>query len=123
MRNQSRRLVLAVTAVAFFFLACNKTLEAPPVEVEYRDSLLGIGKIVRVTNQHSEALTNLVIRIENPNHDIKHHTLASLPVGETYELGWKKLDGFQVEVGAEVTIRSEGFIIPHKVQLQATSEE
>ena len=53
-------------------VACTGTLEAPPVEVAYRDSLVGIGKIVRITNVSEQALTDLEVRIENPNGDVKN---------------------------------------------------
>ncbi len=87
------------------------------MEVQYRDSLVGIGKIVRITNQHSEALTEVLVRIENPNGDVKNHTIATLDRGGTIELGWKKLDGFEVEVGAEVALRCVGYALPLIVEL------
>lgn len=98
-------------------LACSVSLEAPPVDVEYRESLVGLGQIVRITNGHTEALTDLEVRIENPNGDVKHHAIAALAPGETVELGWKKLDGFEVAVGAELSIKGEGYALPALIEL------
>lgn len=98
---------------------CSGALEAPPVDIAYRESLVGIGKIVRITNQAETALSALEVRIENPNGDVKNYTTPSLAAGQTLELGWKKLDGFQVELGAEVSLRAEGFGLPYLAELSA----
>ncbi len=103
--------------VALSLAACSTSVSAPPVEIQYRPSLVGIGKILRITNRHSEALTGVEVRIENPNGDVRNHAFASLAAGATEELGWKKLDGFEIEAGAEVTLRAEGFVLPTKVVL------
>ena len=100
-------------------VGCSGALEAPPVDIAYRESLVGIGKIVRITNQAETALSALEVRIKNPNGDVKNYTLPSLAAGETLELGWKKLDGFQVEIGAEVSLRAEGFGLPYLAELSA----
>jgi len=120
----SRLLVLLAIAVAALAVtACSATLEAPPVDVSYRDSLVGIGKIIRLTNSGAEPLSALEVRIENPNGDVKNHPIASLAGGSTLELGWKKLDGFQVELGAQVAVRAEGFVLPLKAQLTASEPD
>ena len=97
--------------------ACSGALEAPPVDIAYRDSLVGIGKIVRITNEGEAALSALEVRIENPNGDVKNHSVPSLATGETLELGWKKLEGFEVQIGAEVALRAEGFALPALAEL------
>jgi len=96
---------------------CPGALEAPPVDIAYRDSLVGIGKIVRITNQAESALSEVEIKIENPNGDVKNYSTATLATGETLELGWKKLDGFQVEIGSEVSLRAKGFVLPAIAEL------
>jgi len=98
-------------------VGCSGALEAPPVDIAYRDSLVGIGKIVRITNKAETALTAIEIRIENPNGDVKNYSTPSLAAGETLELGWKKLDGFQVELGSQVSLRAAGFVLPSLAEL------
>lgn len=112
---------MALCLVLLLALACSTVLEAPPVEIAYRDSLVGLGKIVRITNQADTALAALEVRLENPNGDVKHHLFDSLAPGETYELGWKKLEGFEVAVGARVSLEAEGYALPYRVEL-AVSE-
>lgn len=114
-----------IASIGFFsigLIACSTALEAPPLDVAYRDSLVGIGKIVRITNTSSEVLTELEVRIENPNGDVKNHTLPSLAGGETVELGWKKLDGFEVRMGARVNVEAAGFVLPYRAELAEEAE-
>ena len=104
-------------------VGCSAALEAPPVDIAYRESLVGIGKIVRITNKAETALTAIEVRIENTNGDIKNYSTPSLAAGETLELGWKKLDGFQIEIGSEVTLRAEGFVLPVIAELTESVPE
>lgn len=120
-RASSLSALLAIAAIAI--TSCSATLEAPPVEINYRDSLVGIGKIIRITNSGADGLSALEVRIENPNGDVKNHPVASLAPGTTLELGWKKLDGFQVELGARVTVKAEGFVLPLKAELTASESD
>ena len=62
----------------------------PPVEVFQRDSLLGIGTILIVSNPSETALESLEFRFENPNGDVKNYALDRLGAGEEIEIGWKK---------------------------------
>jgi hypothetical protein len=116
------RTLLTICCLSLVALtACSGALEGPPVDIVYRDSLVGIGKIVRITNTSDTTLVNLDIRLENPNGDVKNHTVPSLAAGETLELGWKKLDGFQIAVGAEVSVRAKGFGLPALAELAETT--
>ncbi len=118
---QNSLLLKSLTGLVLVAALCScSRLEAPPLEVQYRESIVGLGKIVRITNRNVEALSRLEVRIENPNGDVKNYELASIAAGETVELGWKKLDGFQVEAGAEVAIRSEGYALPYQAELDVT---
>jgi hypothetical protein len=120
--DHAMRAQLAVCCLSLVALgACSGALEGPPVEFVYRDSLLGIGKIVRITNTSEATLVALDFRFENPNGDVKNHTVPSLGAGETLELGWKKLDGFQIEVGAKVSVRAKGYGLPTLAELVATA--
>jgi hypothetical protein len=115
-------IIASVGLFSLGLIACSGALEAPPLDVAYRDSLVGIGKIVRITNTSAEALTDLEVRIENPNGDVKNHALPSLAGGETVELGWKKLDGFEVQMGAMVNVGAAGFVLPYRAELAESSE-
>ena len=97
---------------------CDAVLKEPPVSVTYRDSLLGIGKILQLNNLGDEALTTLELRIETPAGDVKNHTIPRLEAAELMEIGWKKLEGFEIPVGAEVSLRCDGYSRPLRVRLK-----
>ncbi|MCH9648365.1 MAG: hypothetical protein K0U98_09005 [Deltaproteobacteria bacterium] len=108
-----------LTLVAVVVLSgCSGKLSEPPLGLTYRDSLMGIGKILQISNLGEEALTELQIRIETPAGDVKNHTLSRLEAGELVELGWKKLDGFEIPVGAEVEVSCAGFLGSFRAQLK-----
>ncbi len=97
------------TLVAVLLFAACAAIEAPPLEIMQRDSLLGIGKILIVTNPSEQALEEVTLRFENPNGDTKNYTLGSLNTGAETEVGWKKLDGFEVSDAAKVEVRAKGY--------------
>ena len=99
---------LCVLGVALLLAACG-AVEAPPLDLRQRDSLLGIGKILIVSNPSEQALEGVTLRFENPNGDIKNYTLGSLNAGAETEVGWKKLDGFEVSDAAKVEVRATGY--------------
>lgn len=98
---------------------CDAMLQEPPVSVTYRDSLLGIGKILQLDNLGKEALTTLELRIETPAGDVKNHTIPRLEAAQLMEIGWKKLEGFEIPMGSQVTLRCDGYSRPLRVRLKA----
>lgn len=89
-------------------MACG-VLKTPPIEVQKRDSLIGLGKILLVENLGEEDLEQIAFRFENPNGDVKNWTLDRLAAGAAVEVGWKKLDGFEVSDQAIVRVEAKGY--------------
>lgn len=117
-----RRTVVPVqllTALAFVVSACSGSLSPPPIDVEFRDSLMDLGEIARLSNTSTRPLSNIRIKVKNPNDDVKHYTVESLAPRDTVEVGWKKLEGFRIERGARLTLRCDGYLLPKIVQLAA----
>lgn len=108
-----RILLVGATIVC---LACGP-IGAPPLAVTYRDSLVGLGKVLQVTNQGDAALSELEVRVETPEGDVKHQALPSLAAGETTEVGWRKLEGFEIPSGSRVSIRCPGYLLPYRTRL------
>lgn len=123
MRTLSNYAVAVSLSLCLVVVACGSALEAPPVKVTYRDSLVGIGKILQITNASQELVENLELRIENPNGDVKNHSIPALGAGLAIEVGWKKLDGFEVAEGASVSLRAEGYGLPFQAELTASPAE
>jgi len=115
---------MALCSVALLpIVACGKALEAPPLNVEHRESLLGAGRILQISNFGEVSLNCAEVRIETPSGDVKNHGLGTLAAGELIELGWKKLGGFEIPFGAEVTFECEGFLLPLTVEIQNTGSQ
>ena len=114
MRRLARRAALLLPLLA---LGCGVALEAPPIELAYRDSLVGAGKILRIKNTSSETLTDLRIEIAAEGHGERSFTQESLGGYQTLEVGWKKLGGWEVPAGAEVSIRCAGYLLSFSGEL------
>ncbi len=96
-------------------LACD--LASPPLEVTYRDSLVGAGKVLQITNHGERELKALRVKVETPAGEEKEHIVESLAAGESIEVGWLKLEGFEIPPGAEVSIRCDGYPLPYRTVL------
>lgn len=119
-RTATARVALCtLTALTVAIGGCGESLGGPPLEIEFRDSLVQLGQIVRLTNSSTKPLRGLKIKITNPNGDVKHHEIETLAPGDTVEVGWKKMDAFQVEPGARVTVRCDGYLLPFMAKLAA----
>jgi hypothetical protein len=115
-RKKLQLVSLIVVAVVVVLAACNGRLEKPPVEVLHRDSLLGIGKIIQIKNTTSEELGEIEITIKTENREARHTELR-LGGFQTVEIGWKKLDGWQIPDEAKIEVRVEGYLLPVRAHL------
>jgi hypothetical protein len=101
---QTLRLCFIVT------FGCNVSIEKPPIEVAHRDSLIGAGKIIQVKNTSNETLEKIEIRISSPSGEERTYTEETLGAYETFELGWKRLGGWEIQSGFEVSVRCKGYV-------------
>lgn len=109
---------LPALGASALLVACG-ALEPPPVELSFRDSLVGAGKILQIRNTSNEPLTRLEVTLTAPGGEsrtYRHETLAGY---ETVEIGWKKLGGWQIAVGTDIQVRVEGHWRPYEGQLSA----
>ena len=113
--------LLFVIASALLLGACGLELGRPPLELATRDSLVGAGKIVRISNISNEELSELEIEITSPEGESRTYSQDVLGAYETLELGWKKLGGWQVVPGADIRIRAKGFLLPYSGRLGKAS--
>lgn len=112
---RARWVILALALLAG--TAGCRRLQAPPVELSFRDSLVGAGKIIQVANTSNEALAGLEVKISTPSGESRTFTLDELAAYQEIEIGWKKLGGWQVPPGAEIEIRADGHLMPFKGRL------
>ena len=77
----------------------------------YRESLLGAGNILRIQNMSETALLQLEVTIKTANGEVSYRE-ETLPGKEVLEVGWKKLNGFEIPNNAEVEVKAEGYLLP-----------
>lgn len=106
------RLLLLLALSAVTTIACSQAIDPPPIEITYRESLLAAGKIVQIKNTSNEPLQKIEVTLKAPNGDERTFTQESLDGYGTFELGWKKLGGWEVPSGTEIEVRVEGFLRP-----------
>jgi hypothetical protein len=92
--------------------ACGQSLDSPPVELTVRDSLVGAGKVLQVGNTSDQPLAAVRVKIRAPDGSERSFTQEAVPGYGGFEVGWKKLGGWEIPAGAEVTVRAEGYLLP-----------
>lgn len=107
-----RRTVLLVALVALGPVACSKVIDPPPIEITFRDSLIGAGKIVRIANTSNEPISEIEVELTAPNGDERTFVQESLDGYGSFEVGWKKLGGWEIPAGTEVSVRIKGNLRP-----------
>ncbi len=111
-----RRALFGAALVALAAVGCNQ-VSAPPIELSYRESLVGAGKVVQIENTSNEALLGLAVEIIAPEGETRTFTLDELAGYGSIEIGWKKLGGWQIPEGADVKVSAEGFFLPFEGKL------
>ena len=101
--------------------SCNTKLEKPPVEVTYRQSLVGAGKILQVKNQTNVPLREVEISIRSESGEVAYKE-AEIPGYEVLEVGWKKLGGYEIPEGATVEVRAAGYLLPVNARVGAPAD-
>ena len=106
------RRALSGFAVAFALVGCSKAVEPPPIEISYRPSLIAAGQIVQIENTSNEPLGRIEVTLTAPGGEEREFVQESLDGYGSFEVGWKKLGGWEIPPGAEVKVRVEGYLRP-----------
>lgn len=105
-----KRNLLLLALVVLGTLACSKVIGPPPVEITFRESLLAAGKIVQVKNTSNEPIAEIEVTLTAPNGEERRFVQESLDGYDAFEVGWKKLGGWEIPPGAEVRVRVKGYL-------------
>lgn len=113
-RRSTFYLSMFVCLAAFWLVACEQL--QTPVSVGQRDSVLGQGKVLLITNTSDAALQEVRVRIEGEG-EVKEYFESSLGPKEVLQVGWAKLDGWPIPEGAKVSVTADGYAVAHKATL------
>ncbi len=92
-------LALAVTACAL----------KPPISIGKKESAVGQGIVVIITNTSEEHLHDVIVNITGPAGETKQLTIATLSPHQSVNVGWLKLDGWPIPQGSEVSVTCKGY--------------
>ncbi len=104
------RALLLLAFAALGPVACSKAIDPPPIEITFRESLLAAGKIVQVKNTSNEPIEEIEVVLKAPNGDERRFVQESLDGYGAFEVGWKKLGGWEIPPGTEVEVRVKGYL-------------
>ncbi len=107
-----KRTLLLLVFAALGLVACSKAIDPPPIEITYRGSLVGAGEIVQIENTSNEPLEKIEVTLTAPGGDERTFVQESLAGYGSFEVGWKKLGGWEIPPGTEVEVRVKGYLRP-----------
>ena len=110
----SRSLLALAAGLALLFAAC---AVKPPVSLGKKESVVGQGMVITVTNTSDEHLHDVVVDIKSPAGDSRQLTMPTLGPHESVNVGWLKLDGWPIPEGSEVSVTAKGFAMPAAAKL------
>ncbi len=106
------RALLLLALMALGPVACSKAIDPPPIEITFRESLLAAGKIVQIKNTSNEPIEKIEVALTAPNGDERRFVQESLDAYGAFEVGWKKLGGWEIPPGTQVKVRVKGYLRP-----------
>lgn len=106
MPRHAMPIVLVLCALSLS--ACNLQ---PPITVGQRESLVGQGIVLAVTNTSGDFLHEVTVTIESPDGEAKTFSTPTLEPHETLSVGWLKLEGWPIPPGSKVSVSCKGFLM------------
>lgn len=103
------RIKLSLAAVALLPLALTACAMKPPILVAVRESLVGQGLVIAVTNTSDEFLHEVTVEIESPSGEIRKYYQATLDPHDSVNVGWLKLDGWPIPQDSKVKVSCKGY--------------
>lgn len=83
----------------------------PPISLGKKQSLVGQGMVISITNTSDEYLHDVKLDIVSPTGEAKSYTIATLEPHESMNVGWLKLDGWPIPEGSKVTASCKGYAL------------
>jgi len=101
--------VIGFLLVQYFKPEWIRTSNQPPVAASVRNSLIGAGRVLQLTNQGSRPLTHVTVRAENTATNAHiGYVIKQIDPGSTEELGWREWN-WNIDPGETYTITADGY--------------
>jgi hypothetical protein len=109
----------ALLALIAALSGCGTSAFPPPVKIDFRDSWVGNGKVIKITNTSTNHLYNVKVVIRN----LKQGSIASVRAAEhlspdsTVEVGWLELERWRPDPGEIVEVRCDEYALPKTAEI------
>ncbi len=104
MRSPAR--IVAIVCLALVVAACALK---PPISIGKKESAVGQGIVISLTNTSDEHLHDVIVSIKSPEGETKQYVMPTLGPHESVNVGWLKLEGWPIPPGSEVSVTAKGF--------------
>ncbi len=109
MKSASRPFPLRPLWVAIACLLVAACALKPPISIGKKESAVGQGIVISLTNTSDEHLHDVIVSIESPEGETKQFVIPTLGPHESVNVGWLKLEGWPIPPGSEVSVTAKGF--------------
>ncbi|MEM7582642.1 MAG: hypothetical protein AAF560_04630 [Acidobacteriota bacterium] len=103
-----RRMISSLSTAVLCLLLYACALE-PPISVGQRESTVGQGIVISLTNTSDKHLHEVVVDIVSPEGEAKQLVIPTLNPHESFNVGWLKLDGWPIPKGSSVKVSAKDF--------------
>lgn len=104
---------IVVLVLVVLYLFFNKSPIPPNIQVDFRGSLIGAGKVMMLSNRSGDHYYNVRVKIRGSKGDSASVIADSdLAPSETSEVGWLQFGNWVVEPGETVYISTDSNPIP-----------
>ncbi len=107
----SSRSCAAIAVVSCLSLVLTACALEPPISIGKKESMVGQGMVITVTNTSDEHLHDVAVDILSPTGEARQFTIPTLDPHESVNIGWLKLDGWPIPEGSEVSVSCKGYAL------------
>ncbi|MEM7354009.1 MAG: hypothetical protein AAF657_24620 [Acidobacteriota bacterium] len=105
----TRRIATAIATLLCLALA--GCALKPPISLGKKESAVGQGMVISITNTSDEHLHEVVLDIVSPAGESKQFSIPTLNPHESMNVGWLKLEGWPIPEGSKVTASCKGYAL------------
>jgi hypothetical protein len=113
LRQSRTRLVCLVAVLCATPLACKSTVLPPSVTVSFRNSVIGRGKVIQLTNSSNHHLYNVSVICRGVNgSSASVKATDHLAPGEMKEVGWMEFGSWTPVSGETIEVHADNYGLP-----------
>lgn len=104
--------VTALLLATMLCCGCDESSTAPPITAAARDSLLGRGKVLIITNNSNHHLYDVKVVMRSGESSASVRAAEHLAPLKSVEIGWRELENWKIEPGQRFEIHADDYNLP-----------